>query len=47
MFSFSSNKRNEVVENESNEVMAENILNDEKKRNHNKVFSLLKIRQKL
>ncbi len=31
LFSFSSNKRNEVVENESNEVITENILNDEKK----------------
>ena len=38
LFSFSSNKRNEVVENESNEVMAENILNDEKKETQQSFF---------
>ena len=38
LFSFSSNKRNEVVENVSNEVMAENILNDEKKETQQSFF---------
>ena len=38
LFSFSSNKKNEVVENESNEVMAENILNDEKKETQQSFF---------
>ena len=38
LFSFSSNKRNEVVENESNEVMTENILNDEKKETQQSFF---------
>ena len=37
-FHHSSNKRNEVVENESNEVMAENILNDEKKETQQSFF---------
>ncbi len=38
LFSFSSNKRNEVVENESNEVMTESILNDEKKETQQSFF---------
>ncbi len=38
LFSFSFNKRNEVVENENNEVMAENILSDEKKETQQSFF---------
>ncbi len=38
LFSFSSNKRNEVVENESNEVMAENIVHDEQKETQQSFF---------
>ena len=38
LFSFSFNKRNEVVENESNEVMAENIVHDEQKETQQSFF---------
>ncbi len=38
LFSFSSGKRNEFVVNESNEVMAENILDDEKKETQQSFF---------
>jgi S-DNA-T family DNA segregation ATPase FtsK/SpoIIIE len=38
LFSFSSNKRDEVVENVSNDVMAENILHEEKKETQQSFF---------